>query len=84
MFDPELNLLTATCRSAYGGGSDDVEPSSRTADWRRFLHLARRHRVQALSWHGLGPSQARVPPEIAEQFRADSVAIVETTLRASA
>jgi hypothetical protein len=84
MFDRELNLLIATCRNAYGGGPKDVERFCDDVDWRHFLHLARRHRVQALSWHGLGPAQGEASEDIAGQLTADSIAIVEANLRAAA
>ena len=84
MFDRELNLLIATCRSSYGGGPVAVGRFCEAVDWRHFLHLARRHRVQALSWHGLGSSQGLAPTEIAEQLAADTIAIVEANLRAAA
>lgn len=84
MFEPGLILLIASCRRAYEGSSQDFGEIGDKIDWPRLLLLARRHRVQALGWHGLGPLRAQAPSEIAEQFAADSAAIVEVNLRALA
>lgn len=83
MFSRELDLLIACCRSAYGA-ADHVERICGGIDWAAFLRLARRHRVQALGWQGLGTAQDLVPPGIAEQFAADGPAIAEANLRAAA
>lgn len=80
MADREFNLLVAACRASYGEASVAL---GQTVNWRNFLGLARRHRVQALAWRGLGPARGEVPPDVAEQLAADSAVIVETNLRAA-
>ena len=65
MFGPELTLLIAACRAAYGGGEVRLGADS-AVRWDRLAELAERHRVEALCWLGLD----RLKPEIPEQVAA--------------
>lgn len=67
MFGPELKLLIAACRAAYGGGDVRQTPDP-AIRWDRLADLARLHRVEALCWHGLGEVRESVPREVAEEL----------------
>jgi putative nucleotidyltransferase-like protein len=53
-------------------------------DWKRFLRLARFHRVQGLVWKSLASLAASVPEQIGEALSNDAAKIVASNLVAAA
>lgn len=80
MNDPELELIIASCRAAYRGTEASVGDASRIR-WDRFASLAQRHRVAALSWHGLGAVKRLVPRAPADRMRQFAKASAAQTMR---
>lgn len=50
-------------------------------DWRRFLEIARFHRIEGLAWHALSPLE--LPDSVLSQLREAADAIAGASLRAS-
>lgn len=67
MLGPDLSLLIAACRAAYGDGEVWVAAHS-AIQWDQVAALAKRHRVQALCWHGLGEARPLVPDAVADEL----------------
>ena len=67
MFSPELKLLIAACRAAYGGGRVRLAagPAIR---WDRLGELAKRHRVEALCWNGLEKLKPKIPMQVTDSL----------------
>jgi hypothetical protein len=83
--DAELRLAVAACHTTFTGSpAGEIEPLTRTVNWDRFLKVARRHRIQALCWHGLKPISKVIPAAVAEPLRLQASAIVEANLRIAA
>jgi hypothetical protein len=83
MFDPELKLLIAACRAAYGGG-EVRQPPNPVIRWERLAELARRHRVEALCWHGLGDARESVPNAVADELAQATRDTIGQGMRAAA
>ena len=80
--DREFLLLVAACRASFADNARAPLIAAATGvDWQRLLALARRHRVEALAWHSLGPLDLAIPPAIAADFAQRASAIVEHNLR---
>jgi len=79
---PEFSLLVRCCRWAFA----DCDPGAihelcPTVDWKRFVRVARYHRVQGLAWNSLWCAGANVPQEIERELSSDSEAIVAGNLK---
>ena len=77
-----LQHLAQVCRRAFDKDSASHELAPARPE--QLLTLARRHRVQALCWKGLGEEQANLPDRIRDALCQDSRAIAEQGLRAVA
>jgi hypothetical protein len=85
MKDAELQLVVAACRANFDErGGEAAAPTGQKPDWGRFLALSRRHRVQALCWHGLRALHWELPAAVDEPLHRDTDAIVTTNLRMAA
>jgi hypothetical protein len=83
--DPELRLAVAACHTTFAERpAGEIEPLTRTVNWDRFLMVAKRHRIQALCWHGLKPIRDAIPAAVAEPLQIQAGAIVEANLRIAA
>lgn len=70
------------CRWAFdASGSSLVEHVSADLDWSFFVHLLRRHRVQALAWDCLKTLEIPLPQSASDAIAADAARIVAANLR---
>ena len=67
MFSPELKLLIAACRAAYGGGQVGLAAGA-AIRWDCLAELAKRHRVEALCWNGLEKLKPKIPMQVTESL----------------
>ena len=80
----EFQLAVECCRRRFAPGNDrHIAELGKRADWSRFLHLVRRHRVQALVWQSLSDAGAVPPTAVADALCADAGLITEQNLRAA-
>jgi hypothetical protein len=80
-FDPEFSLLVRCCRWNFAKAEDGLQPEIPAAvDWNRFLHLARRHRVQGLAWNALAQHAERLPAGTVEGLSSDARLVAATNL----
>ncbi len=80
----EFRLLVECCRWTFAGnGEEAVAGLAGSIDWERFLHLARRHRVQAIVRHCLDGLGINPPAEVGRRLAADADAIVQQNLLAA-
>jgi hypothetical protein len=84
VISPELKFAVECCRHNFAGRRDAFEAApGRDFDWRRFLALARFHRVQGLVWGALGTSET-VPGATLEELAVDARTIAAANLRTAA
>ena len=80
----EFRLLIDCCRWSFAGGNGgEIREFAAKADWRRFLHLCRRHRVQGLVQRSFRELPLSPPTEVAGSLSEDAAAIAEHNLRAA-
>jgi hypothetical protein len=80
-FDPEFSLLVRCCRWNFASGEKGLPPEiPANIDGSRFLHLARRHRVQGLTWNALAQFAERLPISTVEGLSSDARLIAATNL----
>ena len=80
----EFQLLVECCRWCMtGGNGGEIRELAAQADWRRFLHLSRRHRVQGLAQRCIRELGLALPADIAASLSEDAAAIAERNLRAA-
>jgi hypothetical protein len=80
-FDPEFSLLVRCCHWNFTTAEKGLPleiPAD--VDWARFLRLARRHRVQALTWNALAQHAGQLPVSAAEGLSSDARLIAATNL----
>ena len=83
----EFRLLVECCRWCFAGGNggngDEIGELAGQADWRRFGHLCRRHRVQGLVQRSIREMPLSLPAEVAGSLSAEAAAIAAHNLRAA-
>lgn len=80
----EFLLLAECCQWSFAGrNGGEIEELSGRADWRRFLDLCRRHRVQGLAQRCFRELPLAPPTEVADALSGDAAAIAGHNLRAA-
>ncbi|MBA3512358.1 nucleotidyltransferase family protein [Sphingomonas sp.] len=80
----EFLLLIECCRWSFTrANGEEIRALARRADWRRFLDLCSRHRVEGLVQRCLRALPLALPSEIARSLSKDAAAIAEHNLRAA-
>lgn len=79
----EFTLLVGCCRWNVRADHILLALPDAVLDWKRFLRLARFHRVQGLAWRSLAPLGARVPEDIARALSNDAFLIAASNLAAA-
>lgn len=78
---PEFLLVAACCRWPPSGARDAlVSDRARGVDWDHVRRVAKKHRVEALVWHGLKGAAAPVPQAVADAFAPMAAATARDNL----
>jgi Uncharacterised nucleotidyltransferase len=80
MFSPELKLLIAACRAAYGGGQVRLAAGA-AIRWDRLAELANRHRVEAMCWNGLEKLKPKIPKQVTNSLAQSTRETVGQAMR---
>jgi hypothetical protein len=81
---PEFGLAVDCCRWGFRGRKNEREARLREIDWRRFVRIARFHRIEGLAAAYLGATERGVPPNVREQLAGFAAEIAGRNLQASA
>ena len=76
--EPALQLLIQCCRRNFVAGPSSAIEVPAGIDWKRFVTLARFHRVQGLAWNAL--KEAPLAPEVREALSGDARSIAANNL----
>ncbi len=80
-FGPEFALLIRCCLWNFANAGEDARPEiPPLLDWSRFLAVARRHRVQGLTWSALVQQADQMPDCVRDVLSSDARAIAATNL----
>ena len=80
---PEFELLVEACRSAFSGEHHPCRASAEHLDSRRFVRLARFHRVQGLVLKGIAQHGTEIAPAVRRALVEDASEIAASNLRAA-
>jgi hypothetical protein len=80
-FTPEFNLLVQCCRANFAAATEPLVRAPEALDWRRFVELARLHRVEGLASAALARSAA--PTAALKELREDAKQIAVRNLIAA-
>ncbi len=78
----EFALAVECCRWAFAGGDKGaIDALAKAIDWKLFLAVVRRHRVEGLVWHSLARLAIALPEDLARILADDARRIAEHGLR---
>jgi hypothetical protein len=81
---PELQLAIACGRYSFSAARrDEVRRLASKVDWKSFLRVICRHRIQGLAARALRLANVSPPHEVSERIRAEVTAIATANLRAA-
>lgn len=78
--EPEFLLLVRSCQWNFACVEFPRPEIPTGCDWRRFVALARRHRVQGLVWNALAPTADKIPEEAKSALSSEARTIAATNL----
>lgn len=85
MIGPELKLAIACCRWSWSEPppGEPVQLAS-GVDWRKFLQVIERHRLQGIAAKAIRDNGIELPPDIAKELSAAAIEVGASNLRAAA
>lgn len=76
----EFGLLVACCCWGFGGISDESSIDFAGIDWKKFVEIARFHRVEGVVWNSLVSRQIPIPDSAAQALASAATAIAARNL----